>query len=165
VGVGWPTQSRELQGRKAAALAEEYQRSAKTLKPFALATLDGREVKSADLRGKVLILSFWGAWCGACMIELPELQEFARKHEGDEGLVVLTINNDRNVEDAKKAAKEKSLTFEITLDDGYAAGAGVYAFPTTWIIGPKQDRRLELRGLTPDLGRELETMLAAVRKK
>jgi thiol-disulfide isomerase/thioredoxin len=156
---------KELQGGKAAALAEKYQRSAKTLKPFALATLDGREVKSADLRGKVLILSFWGAWCGACMIELPELQEFARKHEGDEDLVVLTINNDRNVEDAKKAAKEKSLTFGIALDDGYAAGAGVYAFPTTWIIGPKQDRRLELRGLTPDLGGELETMLAAVRKK
>jgi thiol-disulfide isomerase/thioredoxin len=155
---------KELQGGKAAALAEKYQRSAKTLKPFALVTLDGRDVKSVDLRGKVLVLSFWGAWCGACMVELPELQAFAKKHEGDQDLVLLTINNDKNVDDARKAAKEKNLTFGIALDDGYAAGAGVYSFPTTWIIGPKQDRRLELRGLTPDLGGELETMLAAVRR-
>ena len=154
-----------LQGGKPVALAERYQRSAKKLKPFTLATLDGREVKSIDLRGKVLVLSFWGAWCGACMIELPELQEFAKRHESDEDLVLLTINNDKNVDDARKAANEKGLTFGIAVDDGYAEGAGVFAFPTTWIIGPEQDRRLELRGLTPNLGIELEMMLTAVRKR
>jgi cytochrome c biogenesis protein CcmG/thiol:disulfide interchange protein DsbE len=156
---------RELQGGKAAALAERYQRSAKKLKPFTLATLDGREVKSNDLRGKVLVVSFWGAWCGACMIELPELQEFAKRHESDADFVLLTINNDRNLDDARKAVKEKGLSLQIAIDQGYAEGAGVYAFPTTWIIGPEQDRRLELRGLTPNLRVELETMLAAVRKR
>lgn len=155
--------TKEMQGGKAAALVERYQRSTKKLKPFELATLDGRKVKSAELRGKILVVSFWGAWCGACMVELPDLQAFATKHAGVEDLVFLTINNDKNVKDARKAATEKNVSFPVALDDGYAAEAGVYSFPTTWIIGPSQERRLELRGLTPNLGHELELMVAAVR--
>ncbi len=155
--------TQELQGGKAAALTERYQRSTKKLKPFELETLDGRKVKSAELRGKILVVSFWGAWCAACMVELPELQAFATRHAGVEDVVFLTINNDKNVNDARKATVEKNVSFQVALDDGYAADAGVYAFPTTWIIGPTQDRRLELRGLTPNLSHELEAMVAAVR--
>jgi len=159
------SKTKELQSGKAAALNERYQRSTKKLKPFELATLDGRKIKSAELRGKILVVSFWGAWCGACMVELPELQAFATRNEEVGDVLFLTINNDRNANDARKAAAEMKVSFQVALDDGYAAGAGVYSFPTTWIIGPTQDRRLELRGLTPNLSHELEAMVAAVRGK
>lgn len=38
----------------------------------------GRAVKVSDLRGKVVVLHFWGSWCGPCRRELPDLQRLVR---------------------------------------------------------------------------------------
>ncbi|WP_193605766.1 TlpA family protein disulfide reductase [Nocardioides dongkuii] len=36
-------------------------------------TLDGEPVDLADLRGEVVVMNTWGAWCGACHGEMPDL--------------------------------------------------------------------------------------------
>jgi cytochrome c biogenesis protein CcmG/thiol:disulfide interchange protein DsbE len=47
---------------------------------FDLAPLPGRgeALKSADLKGKVTIVNFWGSWCIACVAEHPVLIEIAK---------------------------------------------------------------------------------------
>ncbi|MDP1896768.1 MAG: TlpA disulfide reductase family protein, partial [Sulfurimicrobium sp.] len=32
-------------------------------------------MKLSDLRGKVLLVHFWGTWCPPCRNEMPELQK------------------------------------------------------------------------------------------
>ena len=34
---------------------------------FELHDLNGNLIKSADFKGKVLVLDFWTTWCGACV--------------------------------------------------------------------------------------------------
>lgn len=40
---------------------------------------DGRPTTLTALRGAVLVLHFWGSWCGPCRRELPQLQTLARQ--------------------------------------------------------------------------------------
>ena len=42
---------------------------------FSVTTLDGEQVSSSELRGKVVLLGFFATWCGPCRHELPHLQK------------------------------------------------------------------------------------------
>ncbi|HEY5311103.1 MAG TPA: TlpA disulfide reductase family protein, partial [Pirellulales bacterium] len=38
----------------------------------------GQPLGLADLRGKVVLLNFWGTWCPPCRVEFPQLVELSR---------------------------------------------------------------------------------------
>ena len=35
--------------------------------------LDGKEISTADAKGKVIVLNVWGSWCAPCRHEAPAL--------------------------------------------------------------------------------------------
>ena len=59
---------------------------------FSLRTLDGRQVRLADLRGKVVLINFWTTWCTACVAEMPELIALQKQH-GDR-LAIIGVSLD-----------------------------------------------------------------------
>ena len=44
--------------------------------------VDGKPLKLSDYRGKVVLLVFWGAWCGPCMALVPHERELAERYKG-----------------------------------------------------------------------------------
>ncbi len=60
---------------------------------FTAHTTDGGEMTLSDLRGNVVLLDFWGAWCTPCKKSLPELDDLVQSY-GPEGLVVVLISTD-----------------------------------------------------------------------
>lgn len=77
---------------------------------FDIATIDGRRVSSAALRGEVVLIDGWATWCGPCMQKMPKLAEFYEKRRGD-GFEIVGVNFDKSIDDARKAIEEKRLAW------------------------------------------------------
>ena len=57
---------------------------------FTLADLDGNWVSLNQLKGKVVLLNFWGTWCGPCRREIPDFIELSKKYKKD-GLEIVGV--------------------------------------------------------------------------
>ena len=75
-------------------------------------TLDGKDVKLSELKGKPVIVDFWATWCPPCWREMPILDEFARKLK-DQGLVVVCVSVDRDLEAVKKFVQDGNLALTV----------------------------------------------------
>ena len=77
---------------------------------------DGRELHVSDLRGKVVIVSFWASWCGYCRKELPVLAAL-QKLKGTGDLQVIGVNHDDDYDKYKDLSRRwKNLDIILTYD-------------------------------------------------
>jgi peroxiredoxin len=104
---------------------------------FELLGVNGETVRLSDYLGRPVILNFWATWCAPCRLEMPELQR-AQAEFGDDGPVVLTINQEESAEQVTEFFDEVGLTLPALLDSEAEVGAayGAFFLPTTVIIGP-----------------------------
>lgn len=100
-----------------------------------LTSLDGREVSSTTLKGKVVILDFWATWCGPCKKEIPAYMALQRKY-GDQGLVIVGVSMDSTPGPVKKYVADNQLNYVVgmTNDEVYRAFNSPDAIPTTVLI-------------------------------
>ena len=56
------------------------------------------QINVRDLEGKIVIINFWGVWCGPCKQELPDFDQVASEYSED--VVVLTIHSVLNKSEA-----------------------------------------------------------------
>lgn len=61
---------------------------------FTVRTLDGKTVRLADLRGKVVVLTFWFIGCPTCRALKPQLNQFKTKFTGRDDVVFLAMTGD-----------------------------------------------------------------------
>ena len=115
-------------------ILESRAEAAETYEPFVLARLDGEMVNSVDLEGKIAVLHFWGTWCGPCIVEMPEYQEFDKRYREDPEVHVLSISNDRTNDIIEDYLAKNNFDFTVLVDDDYVERAGVTAWPTTWFV-------------------------------
>jgi cytochrome c biogenesis protein CcmG, thiol:disulfide interchange protein DsbE len=99
---------------------------------FTLTLLDGRKIRSEDLRGQVVILNFWATWCGPCRKELPLLNAYATLRK-DRGLQVFAVTTEDSVSNAqlKKFYAMLKMTPIRGISGPYDTLGGV---PTNYVI-------------------------------
>jgi thiol-disulfide isomerase/thioredoxin len=55
--------------------------------------IDGKPVRLADLKGKVVLIDFWASWCPPCVASFPQIREMLLAHR-DQGFAVFGVNLD-----------------------------------------------------------------------
>ncbi len=67
-------------------------------------------VSLADLDGKVVLVNFWGTWCGPCVHEFPDILALAQEYRDRADFKVLAVSCGRGVDDAKNIPEVQVLT-------------------------------------------------------
>lgn len=75
------------------------------------------QVKSADLKGKVVLVSLFATWCGPCQLELAEVQKkLWPKYKDNKDFTMLVIGREHTDEQLTKYNERKKFTFPLYPD-------------------------------------------------
>ncbi|HSB34744.1 MAG TPA: TlpA disulfide reductase family protein [Nitrospirota bacterium] len=134
---------------------------------FSLASLNGRSISLADLRGKIVMVHFWATWCPPCVEELPTLAKLYEELKGGD-FEMLAVSVDEGGGAAVEAfLKKNSLTLPVFLDPGGSVSRlyGTYKFPETYILDRQGSVRYKVIGprdwRDPEALRALRELIAA----
>ena len=127
-------------------------------KDFEAKELAGATVRLGDLRGKVVLLNFWGIWCKSCRQEIPHLAALDRAWR-EKGLVVLGADYGDAPSDLEPFAKELEMTYPILVDDGLADLYEVLVYPTSVVIDREGRVRLRVEGYRKESFEEMKALV------
>jgi cytochrome c biogenesis protein CcmG/thiol:disulfide interchange protein DsbE len=108
----------------------------RTAPPFALKPVGGGDPISLDgLKGKPVVLNFWGTFCIPCVEEHPALQQIAQARRDVQFLGVMFDDQESNIEEFLK--KHGSVYPTLADPGGQTAIAyGIFGVPETFFIDP-----------------------------
>ena len=118
--------------------------------------LDGREVDTAKLKGKVVLIDFWATWCGPCVAEVPNVKAaYEKLHE--KGFEIVGISFDQDKDSLEQFIKKESMAWPQFFDgkgweNKFGQEFGIRGIPTMWLI----DKEGKLRDLNARDGLELK---------
>ena len=106
---------------------------------FTLNDIHGKPLKLSSLRGKYVILDFWGSWCGWCIKGMPQMKEYYAKYKGKFEILGVDCND---TEAKWKAAVAKHQLPWLHVANGTGANDvtqiyGIQGFPTKILVDPK----------------------------
>lgn len=168
--------------RSAAEARQRVQAAADTPLALKFVALDGREVDTSSLRGKVVLIDFWATWCGPCIAELPNIKEvYAKYHDRGFEIIGITLENARfSPTDSAEQHGEKLAAAKAKLADFVAKNAmpwpqyvdglywknpfaqtyGINSIPAMFLLD-REGKVVSTRARGPELARLVERYLAA----
>lgn len=106
---------------------------------FKLKTLEGKEVKLSDYRGKIVILDFWATWCPPCRKGIPDLIALQKEFKKDLVVIGISLDQQNTIKDVKPFINYYKINYPIVLGNAKVVKdyGGISAIPTSFIIDQK----------------------------
>lgn len=107
---------------------------------FTMKDVQGKEFTLSSLRGKYVVLDFWGTWCGWCMKGMPAMKKMYETYKDRLEIVGVACKDKEN--EWKKAIEENQMTWTNLLNtaEGSTAINNIYnvsMFPSKIVISPE----------------------------
>lgn len=131
---------------------------------FYLELFDGSDFKLSDYKGTVVLVNFWGSWCGPCRQEAPELQALYEDYK-DDGFLIIGVDM---LESSRQKALDFVDEFGITYPNGEDIGEivsnmyNVQGAPETFLVNKEGNIHEFVYGIVQydKLSDTIETLLA-----
>ncbi len=125
---------------------------------FTATSLDGKNFNLAELRGKVVLVTFWSTRCVICAGEIPKLNKLAASYKDKDVVFLgLTLENDQKV---KSYLKKKPFNFNLLPNsfgillkyaDKDKDGAVTMGYPAHFLINQKGEIEVKAEGKKTEL--------------
>src|SRR5271170_6121384 len=106
------------------------------LPDFTVKDLQGREISSAELHGKVVLIDFWATWCQPCKKEMPGYQKLLDRY-GSRGFAVIGLKFDTMADTENPVLFAKTIGVRYPLapasSDLKRRFGGIEGLPTTML--------------------------------
>jgi peroxiredoxin len=118
--------------------------------------LDGNSLKLEDYRGKVVVVVFWGSWCGPCMAQVPHERELYKRLQG-KPFALLGVSCGDTLDVAKETVKKHQMEWPSWWDGDETRSGPIQTdydiqhWPTVFVIDSKGIiRAIDVRGADLD---------------
>ena len=130
-------------------MAENPRRARENYAPdFSFTSLQGEYISLDDLRGKVVVLDFWGTWCRPCVDSVPSLRSMHKKYSKEPSFVLLGISSDGDEATWKEFTEKNKMVWPQYRDRDrrIQRAFGIRVFPTYIVIDHEGIVRFQTTG-------------------
>ena len=141
--------------------AEKSVAEGKMAPDFTLNDINGKPFTLSSLRGKYVILDFWGSWCGWCIKGMPDMKKYYEKYSGKFEIVGIDCND--TVEKWKAAVEKHQLPWLHVRNEQKDNVPSMYAisgYPTKIVVAPDGTIAKVIEGESPEFYTYLDELFS-----
>lgn len=114
----------------------------------------------ADLKGKVVLIDFWGTWCGPCRRSFPQLKDLYSKYH-DQGFEIIGVHTATGAENLDEFVTTKDIRWRNIVDSaGHLEDSfRVLHYPSIYLVDRKGILRVALAYPEEGLEEAIEVLL------
>lgn len=133
---------------------------------FSFMTEDHQTISNASLRGKVVLLDFWGTWCPPCRESVPMLRDLNKKYSG-KAFELVGVSSDDDADVWKTFLQAQHMDWPDYLDasDEVQRAFKIESFPTFIVLDKDGVIRFRQSGLGDATGGELSEAIHKALKR
>ncbi len=143
------------------AFAVEYLSIGSQIPNVKMKNMSGQDDQILNYRDKIVLLDFWGTWCGPCIASIPELVDMKNQYGGD--FEILSFAYDEKLSDVTEFQEDTDMPWAHWFvgkgKDTFIKDWYISAFPTYILIDKKGEIQLITNEMTSEFKIKIEELL------
>jgi thioredoxin-like negative regulator of GroEL len=133
----------------------------KLIHDFEMATLAGDYLTTEELRGKVVLIDFWGTWCAPCVAAVPGLRAMSKRMEKSP-FVLVSVSTDTDEATLREFVTKNRMTWPQVWDKDHEITRkwGINSYPTYVLVSPEGEIVYSARGWSERLETEIQQRIS-----